>query len=113
MKQITAVRLAAFTEQDYIKAFGVTKEDFGRMLSTLETAYCREHKRRPRFTKLTMQDKLIFTLIYRNEYRSMESIAEEYGVSRDTVSDNIHWVERSLLNAELLSKSVTSVYKTS
>ena len=56
--------------------------------------------------------KLVLTLLYRREYRSMENIAAEYGVSRDTIADNIHWVERALLNANLLQNSVTCVYKT-
>ena len=59
-----------------------------------------------------MQDKLVLTLLYCREYRSMENIAAEYGVSRDTIADNIHWVERALLNANLLQNSVTCVYKT-
>lgn len=67
---------------------------------------------RPRFTKISMMDKLILTLIYRYEYRTMESIAKEYEVSLDTIADNIHWVERTLLNADILQTSVTCVYKT-
>lgn len=55
---------------------------------------------------------LILTLIYRYEYRTMESIAKEYEVSLDTIADNIHWVERTLLNADILQTSVTCVYKT-
>ena len=39
-------------------------------------------------------------------------IAKEYEVSLDTISDNIHWVEQTLLNADLLESSVTCVYKT-
>ena len=82
------------------------------MLAALEDAYRREHKRKPRFTKITMQDKLVLTLIYRHEYRSMDSIAAEYEVSRDTIEVNVHWVEQTLLNADLIQKSVTCVYKT-
>lgn len=74
--------------------------------------YRREHKRKPRFTKITMLDKLVLTLIYRHEYRSMDSIAAEYEVSRDTIEVNVHWVEQTLLNADLIQKSVTCVYKT-
>ena len=54
----------------------------------------------------------MLTLIYRHEYRSMDSIAEEYEVSRDTIEVNVHWVEQTLLNADLIQKSVTCVYKT-
>lgn len=112
MKRVTAQRLAEFTERDYELTFGITKKEFDQMLKALEETYRREHKRKPRFTKITMLDKLVLTLIYRREYRSMDSIAAEYEVSRDTIADNIHWVERALLNADLLQQSVTCVYKT-
>ena len=112
MRNITEQRLAEFREEDYRTTFGITKDLFDRMLAALHETYRQEHKRKPRFTKVTMLDKLIITLIYRYEYRSMDSIAKEYEVSWDTIADNIHWVERSLLNADLLESSVTCVYKT-
>ena len=46
------------------------------MLEALNAAYCKEHRRRPHFTKITMQDKLVLTLLYRREYRSMENIRQ-------------------------------------
>ena len=109
MRKVTAQRLAEFTERDYVLTFGVGKREFDRMLAALEDAYRREHKRKPRFTKITMLDKLVLTLIYRHEYRSMDSIAAEYEVSRDTIEVNVHWVEQTLLNADLIQKSVTCV----
>lgn len=112
MKRITTQHLADFRENDYLATFGVTKAQFDRMLAILEATYQREHRRKPRFTKINMLDKLVITLVYRSQYCSMESIAAEYGVSRDTVADNIHWVERVLLDAHLLEKSVTCVYRT-
>ena len=112
MRNITEQRLAEFREEDYRTTFGITKDLFDRMLAALHETYRQEHKRKPRFTKVTMLDKLIITLLYRYEYRSMDSIAKEYEVSWDTIADNIHWVERSLLNADLLESSVTCVYKT-
>ena len=112
MRKVTAQRLAEFTERDYVLTFGIGKREFDRMLAALEDAYRREHKRKPRFTKITMPDKLVLTLIYRHEYRSMDSIAAEYEVSRDTIEVNVHWVEQTLLNADLIQKSVTCVHKT-
>ena len=113
MRRITEEHLADLCEADYRNLMGVTREEFGRMLQALEEGYYRrEHKRKPRFTKITMVDKLILTLTYRCQYRSMDSIAKEYEVSLDTISDNIHWVEQTLLNADLLESSVTCVYKT-
>ena len=89
MRRITEEHLADLCEADYRNLMGVTREEFGRMLQALEEGYRREHKRKPRFTKITMVDKLILTLTYRCQYRSMDSIAKEYEVSLDTISDNI------------------------
>ena len=112
MRRIPEQRIAEFQEQDYERELGVTKAEFEQMLAALYEAYQQEHKRRPRFTKISMTDKLILTLVYRCQYRSMDSVAKEYEVSLDTIADNIHWVERTLLNADLLEGSVTCVYKT-
>ena len=102
MRSIPEQRIAEFQEQDYQLYFGISKLEFDRMLKALHEAYRQEHKRKTRFTKISMMDKLILTLIYRYEYRTMESIAKEYEVSLDTIADNIHWVERTLLNADIL-----------
>ena len=72
MRRITEEHLADLCEADYRNLMGVTREEFGRMLQALEEGYRREHKRKPRFTKITMVDKLILTLTYRCQYRSME-----------------------------------------
>ena len=108
MRSIPEQRIAEFQEQDYQLYFGISKLEFDRMLKALQEAYRQEHKRKTHFTKISMMDKLILTLIY----RTMESIAKEYEVSLDTIADNIHWVERTLLNADILQTSVTCVYKT-
>ena len=96
MRSIPEQRIAEFQEQDYQLYFGISKLEFDRMLQALHEAYRQEHKRKTRFTKISMMDKLILTLIYRYEYRTMESIAKEYEVSLDTIADNIHWVEGML-----------------
>ena len=66
MRRITEEHLADLCEADYRNLMGVTREEFGRMLQALEEGYRREHKRKPRFTKITMVDKLILTLTNRN-----------------------------------------------
>ena len=78
MRSIPEQRIAEFQEQDYQLYFGISKLEFDRMLKALHEAYRQEHKRKTRFTKISMMDKLILTLIYRYEYRTMESIAKEH-----------------------------------
>jgi hypothetical protein len=46
--------------------------------------------------KLTIEDKLFITLKYLREYRTMDSIAAEYGVCKASVCLSIRWVEDTL-----------------
>ena len=41
-------------------------------------------------------DKLMIMLQYYREYRVMDNIAFDYGVSKSTISDAIKWVEETL-----------------
>jgi len=45
---------------------------------------------------LSVGDKLLITLQYYREYRTMEHIAIDYGCSKSTVSRSITWVEKTL-----------------
>ena len=62
MRSIPEQRIAEFQEQDYQLYFGISKLEFDRMLKALHEAYRQEHKRKTRFTKISMMDKLILTL---------------------------------------------------
>ena len=112
MRSIPEQRIAEFQEQDYqtcILAFqSWNLTGCSRLCMSLPSGAQAQDP----FYQDLYDDKLILTLIYRYEYRTMESIAKEYEVSLDTIADNIHWVERTLLNADILQTSVTCVYKT-
>ncbi len=96
MRSITVQRLAEFTEQDYEFTFGITRKEFAQMLEALNAAYCQEHRRRPRFTKITMQDKLVLTLCSTAASTAAWRTLRQNTVSPcDTIADNIHWVERA------------------
>jgi hypothetical protein len=47
--------------------------------------------------KLSIEDKLTVTLRYLREYRTMESIGADFGVSKSTVCQTIQWVENTLV----------------
>jgi len=70
------------------------------MLEILEQPYEKLHKlggKPP--TKLLLEDRLLLTLQYWREYRTLEHLAYEY----DTVVSNIHkaieWVENTLIQS--------------
>ena len=47
--------------------------------------------------KLSVLDKLMIMLQYYREYRAMDNIAFDYGVSKSTISDAIKWIEETLV----------------
>jgi hypothetical protein len=75
---------------------GVKMETFEKMESILRREYDRLHKKGGSPPKLSVGDKLTVTLRYLREYRTMESIGADYGVSRSTVCETIRWVEDTL-----------------
>jgi transposase-like protein len=76
---------------------GVKPETFEKMLSILQKKYDTLHQKGGKPPKLTVEDKLRITLIYLREYRTMDSIAAEYGVCKGTVCLSIQWVEDTLV----------------
>jgi hypothetical protein len=55
------------------------------------------HQKGGKPPKLTVKNKLDITLKYLREYRTMDSIAAEYGVCKGTVCLSIQWVEDTLV----------------
>jgi predicted DNA-binding protein YlxM (UPF0122 family) len=66
------------------------------MKSILQKGYDILHKDGGKPPKLTVEEKLYISLKYLREYRTMDSIAADYGVSKSTVCQSIQWVEGTL-----------------
>ena len=79
------------------RLYGVTPATFNKMLSILQKEYIALHKSGGKPPKLTPEQKLYITLKYLREYRTMDSIAAEYGVCKGTVCLSIQWVEDTLV----------------
>jgi hypothetical protein len=75
---------------------GVKPDTFKKMLSILQKEYDTLHQKGGKPPKLTVEDKLCVALKYLREYRTMDSIAAEYGVCKGTVCLSIQWVEDTL-----------------
>jgi hypothetical protein len=78
------------------RLYGVKPGTFRKMLSIPQEAYGTLHKKGGKPPKLTVKDKLYITLKYLRKYRSMDSIAAEYGVCKGTVCLSIQWVEDTM-----------------
>jgi len=90
-------RLEKVKESDYQKLFGMHKTTFEEILLILERAYKELHSQGGRPPRLSVLDKLVVTLGYYRDYRTMENIAFDYDVSRSRISDAIKWVEETLV----------------
>lgn len=69
------------------------------MLEVLEEAFREEHRQGGRPPKLSVPDKLVIMLCYYREYRTMESIAFEYGVAKSTIYESICRAEEALMKS--------------
>jgi hypothetical protein len=76
---------------------GVEPDTFHKMLLILQKEFDTLHKGGGKPPKLTPETKLYITLKYLREYRTMDSIAAEYGVCKGTVCLAIQWVEDTLV----------------
>jgi hypothetical protein len=89
---------AADAEAVFFKRlYGVKPDTFREMLSVLQKEYGVLHQKGGKPPKLTVEDKLCMILKYLREYRTMDSIAAEYGVCKGTVCLAIQWVEDILV----------------
>ncbi|MDR1240887.1 MAG: transposase family protein, partial [Oscillospiraceae bacterium] len=63
----------------------------------LENANKEMRKFGGRPSRLNVLDKLIVMLGYYYDYRTMENISFDYGVSKSRISDAVKWVEQTLI----------------
>jgi len=82
--------------EQFKRNIGTTKPVFQQMMTVLQTAYEKLHESGGNPNGLTVGDKLLITLQYYREYRTMEHISIDYGCSKSTVSRSIGWVEQTL-----------------
>jgi hypothetical protein len=83
-------------ESVFNRLYGVKPDTFAKMTAILQKEYDKMHKAGGSPPKLKVKDKLTATLKYLREYRTMESIGADYGVSKSTICESIQWVENTL-----------------
>jgi benzoyl-CoA reductase/2-hydroxyglutaryl-CoA dehydratase subunit BcrC/BadD/HgdB len=79
------------------RLYGVKPATFSQMLSILQKEFNEMHKSGGKPPRLTPENKLCVALKYLREYRTMDSIAAEYGVCKGTVCLAVQWVEDTLV----------------
>jgi hypothetical protein len=79
------------------RLYGIKPGTFQKMLLILKKEFGALHKNGGKPPKLAPEEKLYITLKYLREYRTMESIAAEYGVCKGTICLAIQWVDDTLV----------------
>jgi hypothetical protein len=79
------------------RLIGVTKDVFKKMLQILTKEYDTIHKKGGRKPNVLLADKLLLTLQYWREYRDMEHIGLDYGITKGAVCKIVQWVENTLI----------------
>jgi len=90
-------RINKLPEGRYQEQFGVKRPTFESMLSILHRANEEMHMQGGRPPRLSVLDKLVVTLGYYHDYRTMQNIAFDYEVSKSRISDAVKWVESVLI----------------
>jgi predicted DNA-binding protein YlxM (UPF0122 family) len=90
-------------EELFKRLYGVKPDTFNKMKLILQKEFDVLHKDGGKPPKLTVEDKLYITLKYLREYRTMDSIAADYGVSKSTVCQSIQWAEDTLARDKTFS----------
>lgn len=94
-------RLEQLKDEEYQGIFGVTKATFEKMLYILEETCKQQHSKGGRpLKRLSVLDKLIITLGYYREYRTIRHIAFDYEVSKSMIHKSIRWVEDLLIQSK-------------
>jgi len=76
---------------------GVKKQTMAEMINVLREAYNAKHKRRGRYSKLSVEMMLMMALEYWRQYVTFFELGFEYGVAESTAHDIVVWVEDTLI----------------
>jgi hypothetical protein len=99
-------------EAIFKRLYGVKPDTFEKMAAIPRKEYEAMRSSGGSPSKLSIEDKLAVALKYLREYRTMESIGADYGVSKSTVSETIHRVENTLSKDTLFRLPEKRILKT-
>jgi uncharacterized Fe-S cluster-containing radical SAM superfamily protein len=93
--------IKGYPDETFRRICGMKRKTFEKALEILSAKYAEEHSKNVRKSgrkpKLCMEDKLLATLEYLLEYRTMAHIAASYGIAESNIQRIIRWVEDTLI----------------
>ena len=90
-----------FSDAKFRRIVGMRRKTFARAIEILNKKYAEEHARNLRNSgrkpKLNMEDKLVATMEYLREYRTLAHIGASYGIDESNIQRIVKWVENTLV----------------
>jgi hypothetical protein len=90
-----------YSDAKFRRIVGMRRKTFTRAVEILNGKYAEEHTKNVRNSgrkpKLSMEDKLVMTMEYLREYRTLAHIGASYGIAESNVQRTIKWVENILV----------------
>jgi len=96
MESSRITKVLSLKDEKFKQLIGVKKNTFIVMTEILLCAYEKDHSRGGKPSRLTVADRLLITLQYHREYRTMEHLAFDFGVVVSRIHSIIVWVENVL-----------------
>ena len=93
--------IKSYSDKQFRRICGMKKKTFDKSIEILNAKYAEEHSKNVRNSgrkpTLIMEDKLLATLEYLREYRTMAHIGASYGIAESNIQRIIRWVENTLI----------------
>jgi hypothetical protein len=90
-----------YSEAKFRRIVGMRRKTFARAIEILNKKYAEEHTKNVRKSgrkpKLSMEDKLVATMEYLREYRTLAHIGASYDIDESNVQRIVKWVENVLV----------------
>jgi len=90
-----------YSDAKFRRVSGMRRKTFERAIKILNAKYAEEHslnvRKSGRKPKLIMEDKLLATMEYLREYRTLAHIAASYDIHESNMQRTVVWVENTLL----------------
>jgi len=90
-----------YSDGKFRRIVGMKRSTFARAIEILKKKYAEEHRKNIRNSgrkpKLSMEDKLVMTMEYLREYRTLAHIGASYDIDESNVQRIVKWVENILV----------------
>nr|WP_105628946.1 IS5 family transposase [Spiroplasma poulsonii] len=84
-------------DREWLRLTGIKKFTFNKMLDILKVAEIEKFKKGGRTNKLSLENRLLMTLLYWREYQTYFHLGKSFDISEANCYRNIKWIEDILI----------------